>query len=74
LEDSSNGNIAIELDTLTESNGSDAWESLSWDLSTVAGLNHANDYDKASIFLDYGNAGDDEVYYFDNVSFNGYVA
>ena len=74
LEDSSNGNIVVELDATTESNGSDAWETLSWDLSTVDGLNHLNNYDKASIFFDFGNAGDGEVYYFDNVNFGGYIA
>jgi beta-glucanase (GH16 family) len=74
LEDSSNGNIVVELDAITESNGSDAWETLSWDLSAVDGLNHLNNYDKASIFFDFGNAGDGEVYYFDNVNFGGYIA
>ena len=74
LEDSSDGNIFVQLDAITESNGSDAWETLSWDLSTAAGLDHLNNYDKASIFFDFGNAGDDEVYYLDNVNFTGYIA
>ena len=74
LEDSTNENVFIELDAVTESNGSDAWESLTWDLSTAEGFNQSDNYDKATIFFDFGNAGDDEVYYFDNVNFNGYSA
>jgi len=74
LEDSADANILVELDATTESNGSDAWETLTWDLSTVVGLDHLNSYNKASIFFDYGNAGDDEVYYLDDVNFGGYIA
>jgi hypothetical protein len=78
LEDSAavaNGNnIFVELDATTESNGSDAWETLTWDLSTAGGLDHLNSYDKAMIFFDFGNAGDDEIYYLDDVNFRGYVA
>ena len=74
LEDSADGNIFVELDATTESNGSDAWETLTWDLSTATGLDHLNSYNKASIFFDFGNAGDSEDYYLDDVNFSGYVA
>ena len=74
LEDGSNSSNFIELGVSTESNGSEAWESLSWDLSTVSGLDHSNNYDKVSIFFDFGNAGGGEVYYLDNVDFSGYIA
>jgi hypothetical protein len=73
LEDSSNSSIAIELDAITETNGAAAWETLTWDLSTAVGINHSNNYDKVSIFFDFNNAGDDDVYYFDNVTFDGYT-
>ena len=74
LEDSSNSSIYVELDAITESNGAEAWETLSWDLSTATGLDHSNNYDKAAIFFDFGTNGDDETYYFDNVNFSGYIA
>jgi beta-glucanase (GH16 family) len=74
LEDSADDGIFVELDATTESNGAEAWETLTWDLSTVVGLNHSNSYNKASIFFDFGNAGDDEVYYLDDVNFGGYIA
>ena len=74
LEDSSDGNVFVELDAIAENNGSDAWETLTWDLSTAANFDQSNHYDKASIFFDFGNAGDEAVYYFDDVTFNGYVA
>jgi hypothetical protein len=74
LEDSADGTIFVELDATTESNGSDAWETLTWDLSTATGLDHLNSYNKASIFFDFGNAGDSEDYYLDDVNFSGYVA
>jgi hypothetical protein len=74
LEDSSDSTIYVELDATTESNGAEAWEELSWDLSTATGLDHSNNYDKAAIFFDFGTTGDDEVYYLDNVNFSGYIA
>ena len=71
LEDASNGNIAVELDATTGSSGT--WETLTWDLSSASGLNHANAYDKASVFFDFGNTGDDSVYYADDIIFGGYT-
>jgi hypothetical protein len=37
-------------------------------------LDHANTYSKASVFFDFQVDGDDNVYYFDNVKFEGFIA
>ena len=74
LEDSTDQNIFVELDAYTELNGSNTWETLTWDLSTANGLDHNNSYDKAVVFFDFGNLGDNSQYYIDNVLFNGYTA
>ena len=74
LEDSADQNVFVELDAYTETNGSETWETLAWDFSTANGLDHNNSYDKAVVFLDFGNLGDNSLYYIDNVLFNGYTA
>jgi hypothetical protein len=44
----------------------DAWEVLSWDF---VGIDTSLTYVKATIFFDFGTAGDGSVYYWDNVRF-----
>ena len=71
LEDSSNGNANVELDATTASDGVNEWETLTWDFSSA---DHNITFDKASIFFDFGNAGAGEEYYFDDVTFNGFIS
>ena len=71
LEDSSNGNANVELDATTASDGVNEWETLTWDFSSA---DHNVTFDKASIFFDFGNAGAGEEYYFDDVTFNGFIS
>ena len=44
----------------------DAWETVSWDF---VGIDTSLTYVKATIFFDFGTAGDGSVYYWDNVRF-----
>ncbi|MDP6969522.1 MAG: family 16 glycosylhydrolase [Gammaproteobacteria bacterium] len=73
LEDTS-AEVFVELDAITESNGSIAWESLSWNFAESASFDATKTYDKASVFFDFGEVGDESVYYFDNVKFEGFIA
>ncbi len=73
VEDKSDGAISVETEaTITAAN---TWETLVFDFSNqasgTAALNTANTYDKASIFFDFGTAGNGEVYYWDDVQFGG---
>jgi uncharacterized protein YgiM (DUF1202 family) len=65
LEDSTNGNNFIEVDAVTTvANG---WETLSFNFAAQV---EAHNYDKASVFFDFGNVGTGDVYYFDDLSFS----
>ncbi|NBT41648.1 MAG: hypothetical protein EBT20_14485, partial [Alphaproteobacteria bacterium] len=65
LEDSTNGDHFIEVDAVTTvANG---WETLSFNFAAQV---EAHNYDKASVFFDFGNAGTGDVYYFDDLSFS----
>ena len=71
--DSDNGNTKyVELDAITESNGDLAWETLTWNFAET--LDPSHNYDRAAVFFDFGETGDDNVYYFDNVNFEGFIA
>jgi hypothetical protein len=63
IENLSDGNINMEVDATTTV--ANAWEELSFDFSAVD-LN--NDYQKVVLFFDFGNVGDDAIYYFDDIS------
>ena len=65
LEDKSNGDKNIEKDVTTTASG---WQTLDFNF---AGANHAIDFNKASVFFDFGGSTHpDGVYYFDNVAYN----
>lgn len=74
LEDSSDPTKYVELDATTANDGEVSWESLSWDFSTAENLNHATTYDKANVFFDFLQEPTGEAYYFDDVTFNGYIS
>lgn len=69
IEDRANSNISVETEVLTKS--AKAWEELVFDFSKQAtgtsALNLANTYQKASIFFDFGTAGNGKVFYWDDV-------
>lgn len=69
VEDHANGNIAVETDAVTTV--ANAWEVLEFNFANqTAGtpaINYANNYDKASIFFDFGIGGSGKVFYCDDV-------
>ena len=62
VENLTNGDIAAEVDMLTTV--ANTWEELSYDFSAI---DVNNEYQKVVLFFDFGNAGDDAIYYFDDV-------
>jgi hypothetical protein len=66
VENLNDGNIAFEVDATTTS--SNEWEELEYDFSAI---DMSEDYQKLVIFFDFGNAGDDATYYFDDVKLTG---
>jgi hypothetical protein len=71
VEDSNDANIYVEMvATITEA---ETWETLVFDVTQqregTAAVNFDNTYDKASIFLDYGNQGTAYTFYWDDVVF-----
>lgn len=62
VENLTNGDINKEVDAVTTV--SNQWEELSFDFSAI---DMANEYQKVVIFFDFGNAGDDSNYYFDDI-------
>jgi hypothetical protein len=71
IEDHNDGTHSVETDTKTTV--ANQWETLVFDFIAPAvgtsAWNAAYNYDKASIFFDFGNAGDGRTYYFDDVKF-----
>ena len=69
VEDRTNGNIAVETDVVTTV--ANAWEVLEFNFAnqtaTTPAVNFANNYDKASIFFDFGNGGSGKVFYMDDL-------
>lgn len=69
VEDHNNGTHSVETDVLTTK--ANQWETLTFDFTQNASgtpaLNLSYNYDKASIFFDFGNPGTGSVFYFDEV-------
>lgn len=70
VEDHTDGGIFVEkLATTTVAN---AWETLEFDFNTgTPALNLSRNYDKASIFFDFGTNGNGKVFYWDDVQMVG---
>lgn len=62
VENLNDGNIAHEVDATTTV--SNEWEELTFDFSAI---DMANEYQKLVFFFDFGNPGDDALYYFDDI-------
>ncbi|MEO6499175.1 MAG: hypothetical protein ABIN95_09190 [Mucilaginibacter sp.] len=71
LEDHNNGSNSVETDKVTTV--ANAWETLTFDFnnnsSGTPALNAAFNYDKASLFFDFGVAGSGKKFYWDDVMF-----
>ena len=72
VEDATAATITCETEALTVTAG--GWDTLTFDFGSpatgTAALNIANTYDKASIFMDFGTAGAQDTFYFDDVMFS----
>ena len=60
IENQANNQEFFEIDATTTV--ANAWEEITYDLSAAQAFN----YDRIVIFFDFGNAGDDSVYYYDD--------
>ena len=69
VEDHNNANIYVETDAVTTV--ANAWEVLEFNFANQSAgtpaVNFANNYDKASIFFDFGNGGSGKVFYMDDL-------
>ena len=63
LENLDDGDIFQEVQV--QNTVSDQWETLTFDFSAI---DQSQTYQKIVIFFDFGNAGDDSKYYFDNIN------
>lgn len=71
VEDKNNAGRSVETEAMTQA--ANTWETLIFDFAYksfgTAALNLTYTYDKASIFFDFGNAGDGRTYYWDDMAF-----
>ena len=71
IEDHNNNTHTVETEAMTTV--VNQWETLTFDFSTpaagTAAINSAYTYDMASIFFNFGKAGNGAVFYWDDVRF-----
>ncbi|BDQ12756.1 hypothetical protein [Sediminibacterium sp. TEGAF015] len=71
IEDAADGTKSVETDATTTV--ANTWETLIFDFANpvtgTAAINAAYRYDKASIFFDFGTAGNGKVFYWDDVRY-----
>jgi hypothetical protein len=70
-EDRTNNARSVETEAMTQA--ANTWETLVFDFANqsagTAALNLTYNYDMASVFFDFGNAGDGKIFYWDDVRF-----
>lgn len=76
LEDSNspkdgNGNPTTFVEVTATSTVANAWQELSFDLTSFGAFSTANSYDRVILFPDFGNGGNGEMFYFDDISLSG---
>lgn len=62
IENAFDPNISAEIDAITTTSG--AWETLYFDFSNQ---DLSQEYAKIVVFFDFGNAGNDDTFYYDNI-------
>ncbi|MDA9554820.1 hypothetical protein N9R54_01170 [Pelobium sp.] len=71
VEDHNDNTKSVETEAMTLT--ANAWETLVFDFANqsagTAAINLSYNYDKASVFFDFGNAGTGKVFYWDDVNF-----
>ena len=77
LEDSTDGTKTVETNATTTTQAN-TWQTLTFNFANPASgtnpLNHANTFNKASVFFDFGTPGSGKTFYFDDVKFLDAVA
>ena len=75
IEDHTDPTKSVETEAITTV--ANTWETLVFDFNNqaagTAALNPSFFFDKASIFFDFGNVGNDKFYYWDDVKFLGNI-
>jgi hypothetical protein len=62
-----NGNPTINVEVEATTTVANAWEVLTFDLTSSSTFNTANSYDRVILFPDFGVAGTGSTYYFDDI-------
>lgn len=65
-----NGNPTVIVEVIVNSTVANAWEELSFDLTTYNDFSASISYDNVIIFPDFNNAGNGELFYFDDITVN----
>ncbi len=61
------GNPTVFVEVIQNTTTSEAWEELSFDLSTFEAFDPAVNYDRVIIFYDFGNPGEGTTSYYDDI-------
>lgn len=64
-----NGNPSVFAEVIANTTTANQWEELSFDMTTFGGFNTAINYENVIIFPDFGNLGQGETFYFDDIEF-----
>lgn len=62
-----NGNPSVIVEVFQNTTVAGGWEELSFDLTSFDAFDTAIDYDRVIVFYDFGNAGQGEDFYFDDI-------
>ena len=62
-----NGNPSVISEVMVNTTVANAWETLTFDMSTHEGFATTNAYNQVVVFPDFGNAGAGEFFYVDNI-------
>ncbi|OXG02739.1 hypothetical protein BC749_102302 [Flavobacterium araucananum] len=62
-----NGNPTVFLEVKVKTTVANAWNVLTFDLTTAPGFSTSIKYDRVILFPDFGTAGAGDIYYFDDI-------
>lgn len=62
-----NGNPSVFVEVLATTTAANAWEELTFDLTSVTSFSTAIPYDRVILFPDFGNPGSGDTFFFDDV-------
>ena len=64
-----NGNPSVFAEVVATTTKANEWEELSFDMTSFGAFSTAINYENAIIFPDFGNTGQGETFYFDDIEF-----